>query len=56
MKLWIPGSRYAIFGGGRAATNAANVALGLNAKVIIIELIMTALNILKICMQKKMSQ
>lgn len=34
----IPGSTYVIFGGGVAATNAANVALGLNAKVIIIEL------------------
>ena len=33
----IPGSTYVIFGGG-VATNAANVALGLNAKVIIIEL------------------
>ncbi|MCT6543971.1 alanine dehydrogenase, partial [Staphylococcus aureus] len=34
----IPGSTYVIFGGGVAATKAANVALGLNAKVIIIEL------------------
>ncbi|HDE7894181.1 TPA: alanine dehydrogenase [Staphylococcus aureus] len=34
----IPSSTYVIFGGGVAATNAANVALGLNAKVIIIEL------------------
>ena len=34
----IHGSTYVIFGGGVAATNAANVALGLNAKVIIIEL------------------
>ncbi|MCU7558396.1 alanine dehydrogenase [Macrococcus capreoli] len=34
----IPSSTYVIFGGGVAATNAANIALGLNAKVIIIEL------------------
>ncbi len=38
MKMWIYRYTYAIFGGGVAATNAANVALGLNAKVIIIEL------------------
>ncbi|WJP98067.1 alanine dehydrogenase [Macrococcus bovicus] len=34
----IPGGTVVIFGGGAAAVNAANISLGLNSKVIIIEL------------------